>query len=155
MEELQEMLVFAKIIKVRGLVQGVGFRPFIYKLAVRLNLKGWVENRNDGVVIKVEGEQEVLNQFQILLPKEASPVSNITSLEVEESQVEGFEDFRIVKSENVSNEVTEISPDIAVCKDCLEDMRLQKNRIAYPFINLRLIILDVSGLQIYKQCKVF
>ncbi|NJO92125.1 MAG: carbamoyltransferase HypF [Chloroflexia bacterium] len=129
------MIKVANIIRVQGLVQGVGFRPFVYKLALRQNLKGWVENRNDGVLIKAEGDRQAIEKFRDLFIKEAPPASKIVAMEIEESLFEGFDDFHIVRSENISDEVTEICPDIAVCEDCLEDMQTQKNRIAYPFIN--------------------
>jgi len=117
------------------LVQGVGFRPFIYRIATMYKLTGWVENRNNGVQIKVEGEQVRLEQFLTVLKNEAPPASNITSLSVEEKKPENSSAFEIIKSSDVSEEITEISPDIAVCDNCLHDMKDQTHRINYPFIN--------------------
>jgi hydrogenase maturation protein HypF len=122
-------------IRVKGLVQGVGFRPFIYRIANMYNLTGWVENRNDGVQIKVEGKQVGLEQFLASLENEAPLVSNITSLKVEEEKPENSSTFEIIKSSDISEEITEISPDIAVCENCLRDMKNQQHRINYPFIN--------------------
>jgi hydrogenase maturation protein HypF len=120
---------------VTGLVQGVGFRPFIYRLANRYGLSGWVENRNDGVFIKAEGEAGAVESFMVAISAEAPQASSVLHVAVEEVSAEGFTDFRIVKSSNTSDQVTDISPDIAVCDDCLEDLKLQPHRIDYPFVN--------------------
>jgi len=123
------------VITVKGLVQGVGFRPFIYKLALSFNLKGTVENRNDGVLIKVNAYREVLNSFIEAVKKDAPPASDIELIDFVSVPFEYFADFIILKSSSVSESITDVSPDIAVCNDCLNDMKTQKNRINYPFIN--------------------
>ncbi len=125
----------ALIIYVTGLVQGVGFRPFIYKLACRYVLKGWVENRNDGVKVHVQGTQDKLDQFVVSIKQEAPIASNIDSINVEQTELQNYQSFEIVKSKNTSDQITEISPDIFVCPECLDDMKHQKHRINYPFIN--------------------
>ncbi len=123
-------------IKISGLVQGVGFRPFIYRLANIFQLKGWVDNSNDGVEIKLEGDVRALGNFLSTIRISAPSASNIDQLDWKITRVEGFNDFRILKSkENDNGKITDISPDIAVCSDCLIDMKSQKNRIDYPFIN--------------------
>lgn len=122
-------------IHIRGLVQGVGFRPFIYRLAKEMRMKGWVENRNDGVWIRVTCTGSALNDFINCIRKEAPEASEIFSIEFKELSPEVIDDFRIIKSRNISDDITEISPDIAVCKDCLEDMKHQPHRMDYPFIN--------------------
>ncbi|HQP03352.1 MAG: carbamoyltransferase HypF [Bacteroidales bacterium] len=129
------MGIIAKKIKITGLVQGVGFRPFIFKHALKYGVCGWVENRNDGVMIHAEADPKILDCFISTIPESAPLASSISSMSEDLSTVENFKDFVIKKSESISNEVTEISPDIAVCDDCLEDMRTQKNRIGYPFTN--------------------
>ncbi|NTW32277.1 MAG: carbamoyltransferase HypF, partial [Bacteroidetes bacterium] len=123
------------VIHVKGLVQGVGFRPFVYRIASELKLCGNVENRTDGVLINIEGAQETVDKFVELLYNTAPPASNIESVNIETSDFSGFRNFEIVKSKNTSDAVTEISPDIAVCADCLHDLKTQKHRIDYPFIN--------------------
>jgi len=123
------------VINVKGLVQGVGFRPFVYRIARELELYGNVENRTDGVLIKIEGSQEIIEKFVELLNNTAPPASNIESVKIETSDFTGFVNFEIVKSKNNSDAITEISPDIAVCDDCLKDLKTQKHRIDYPFIN--------------------
>jgi len=122
-------------IRIKGLVQGVGFRPFIYRIAENHGLRGRVENRNDGVTIDVVGEKNLLNSFINDLKTKAPPASEIHSMEIQNTNNTVFSDFRITKSKNISEEITLVSPDIAVCKDCLEDMKVQKHRIDYPFIN--------------------
>ncbi len=123
------------LIEIKGLVQGVGFRPFIYRIAKKYNLKGCVENRNDGVAIKINCIKQILEEFISSIKHLAPPASNIESIDFKVVDDEDFIDFQIVKSQSISNQITDISPDIAVCRDCLEDMKIQYNRIDYPFIN--------------------
>lgn len=125
----------AALIHITGLVQGVGFRPFIYRLAHHFYIKGWVENRNDGVFIRAEGDTASINYFINAITAEAPPASFIVHISREQAIVEGYKDFTIVKSENTSDQVTEISPDIAVCLQCLDDLKTQIHRLDYPFIN--------------------
>ena len=120
---------------IKGLVQGVGFRPFIYRLATANNFKGTVENRNDGVYIRVNGRKNEVNDFAQKIKKLAPPVAIIQSVDIIKADHETFGDFRIINSASISEEVTQVSPDIAVCDECLEDMRLQEHRTDYPFIN--------------------
>ena len=124
-------------IRISGLVQGVGFRPFIYRIANRLSINGTVDNRNDGVLIVVIGTPEKIERFIETIREEAPPASNIENITADEIENIHFNDFKIVKSSNntIRNEITEISPDIAVCDDCLADMKSQPHRINYPFIN--------------------
>ncbi|MCF8227648.1 MAG: carbamoyltransferase HypF [Bacteroidales bacterium] len=123
------------VINIHGRVQGVGFRPFIYRLAVRNELKGWVENRTDGVRIKINAEPDQAVRFVRAIREEKPPASHIVEIISKEDSAEDFSDFRILKSENSGEEITQVSPDIALCKDCLEDMKTQSHRLDYPFIN--------------------
>ncbi len=125
----------AKLIHVKGLVQGVGFRPFIYRLAHEQQLHGWVENRNDGVVIKIEGANSNIDQFVESIRHKAPAASNIFSIKIINTELKNHTSFQIIKSKNTSDEITDICPDIAVCEACLKDMKEQKHRIDYPFIN--------------------
>ena len=122
-------------IKVYGLVQGVGFRPFIYGLASDLKLAGWALNRNECVEIRVQGDARRLKQFLLDLERKAPPLSKIESVIAHEAKLEDLESFRILQSHSASAEVTRVSPDVAVCSECLEDMRIQSNRVSYPFTN--------------------
>ncbi len=122
-------------IQIEGLVQGVGFRPFVYRLANSLSLAGSVENRNNGVFIFVNTDPGGLDNFIGNIKTLAPLHSRIDSISVEITEFKEFPGFSIIKSENVSREITSISPDIAVCDDCLRDMELQEHRIGYPLIN--------------------
>lgn len=122
-------------IHIQGLVQGVGFRPFVYRIAVKNNILGSVENRNDGVYIIAEATEHQLNEFITDIKNKAPQASSIFSIETTEIPLFNYKDFSIIKSNNVSDDITEVSPDIAVCSDCLDDMKNQEHRIDYPFIN--------------------
>lgn len=129
------MKLKANLIKITGLVQGVGFRPFIYKHALKYSIFGWVENRNDGVLVHAEGDEDNLKNFIKTIPLTAPQASYIKNILFENIEIENYTSFFIKKSENISNEITEISPDIAVCEDCLHDIKTQKHRINYPLTN--------------------
>jgi len=122
-------------IHIDGLVQGVGFRPYIYRLAKRFEINGTVENSNEGVFIIATATNYLLDQFLIAIRDEKPAASSIDVFEVNEIPVEYFDDFNIVKSKNTSEEITEISPDITVCEDCLQDIKNQPRRMLYPFTN--------------------
>jgi hydrogenase maturation protein HypF len=120
---------------IRGLVQGVGFRPFIYRLACKHGLFGEVDNRTNGVSVVVQGDLRAIDKFSNDILKHAPPASQIKSIEVNQRILGGFESFRIVESKVVDNQITEISPDIAVCHDCLNDIMTDPERINYSFTN--------------------
>ncbi len=124
-------------IRITGLVQGVGFRPFVYRVATSHNLRGTVDNRNDGVFIMVNASENIIDKFVDDLHIKAPLASVIENISVCKIEGKSFIDFSIVKSNNniITDEITEISPDIAVCDACLKDMRQQSHRINYPFIN--------------------
>ncbi len=122
-------------IVVTGLVQGVGFRPFVYRLAQRFMLTGRVENTNENVQIDITGDTLNIELFLQSLKSEAPPASRIEAIMVTESAFEKFADFSIRHSRNVSDEITEISPDIAVCSECMEDIAKAGTRFNYPFVN--------------------
>ena len=122
-------------ITIMGLVQGVGFRPFVYRLARQFGLKGWVNNTNITVQVCVNAAEATLQKFIGEIRAQAPPASQIESIEFSQVAGEIFDDFRIIPSENLSEAITEISPDIEICEDCLKDMRSQPNRIEYPFLN--------------------
>ncbi len=127
--------MIAKNIIIKGLVQGVGFRPAIYRIAHEYQLKGTVENNNRGVIINIEGNELNVNNFITDLPFKIPKAASINHLVTNEIGIVGYKDFSIKKSSSVSDEVTEVSPDIGVCDDCLHDIKSQKHRINYPFTN--------------------
>lgn len=122
--------------QVKGIVQGVGFRPFVYRLAKDCELNGWVANAGSGVTIEVEGKEENLRRFFQDLTQKAPSLSHIEEVNIEEMAPAGFTDFIIKEStEAVSREVY-VSQDICVCGDCLTEMNDPRNRrYRYPFIN--------------------
>jgi hydrogenase maturation protein HypF len=121
---------------VRGSVQGVGFRPFVYRLAKELNLAGWVTNTPAGVLIEVEGGGTSLREFLVRLEREAPPRATIQSLEFSFLDATGHRDFAIRDSEPAGEKTATILPDIAPCPHCLIELSAPGNRrYRYPFIN--------------------
>lgn len=122
--------------KVLGLVQGVGFRPFVARLARRLNLAGFVINDGTGVLIDIEGSQDRLEQFFVQLETEAPPLSRISGIEKKHKEPLGRQSFSIRESLRPSQRFTLVSPDVATCDDCLGELRDPSDRRhRYPFTN--------------------
>lgn len=120
-------------IEISGIVQGVGFRPFVFTLAERFGIAGYVTNTSRGVLIEAEGLKG--DAFVEALRSEAPPLSQILSLSVADIPPQGDGAFRIVESRDEGS-FTHISPDVAVCDDCLREMRdPHDRRYRYPFIN--------------------
>ena len=119
----------------KGLVQGVGFRPFVYRLAKDHALDGWVKNAGDGVYIRLQGDQQNIDAFLFGLQSQAPIASTLESISTEESKADTSSGFTILKSDGTSTEITQVSPDIAVCPECLADMKRQAHRLDYPFVN--------------------
>lgn len=121
---------------VRGAVQGVGFRPFVYGLATALQLDGWVLNSAQGVFLEVEGAPEILRCFLLRLEKERPPRSVIQSLESSFLDSVGYEGFEIRESEEGGAKTALILPDMATCADCLREIfEPGDRRFGYPFTN--------------------
>ena len=123
-------------ISVDGIVQGVGFRPFVYRIAHEMGLNGWVTNTTDGVVIEAEGEKEDLEAFLSRLETDAPPLSMITSIRNEYGGPAGYRDFSIRHSLAGADPTVLISPDTATCPDCVRELfDPEDRRYEYPFIN--------------------
>ncbi len=122
-------------ITVTGLVQGVGFRPFVFRIATKYHLTGWVQNTNENVIIQVSGTQQNINHFLYRLKKEAPAAAMIRDISTIEIDTKTFAAFTIIDSNDISGEITEISPDIAVCSECLQDMDKPGTKHDYAFIN--------------------
>lgn len=123
-------------IHITGVVQGVGFRPFIYQLANQFGLKGWVLNASDGVWIEVEGTSAQVDSFVKAIPEKAPPRARIENITLEKLKPKGFKTFEIWKSHSEEGKFLLISPDIATCQDCvIELFDPQDCRYRYPFIN--------------------
>ncbi|MEW6231158.1 MAG: carbamoyltransferase HypF [Chloroflexota bacterium] len=135
MEETLDSRLRARLL-IRGAVQGVGFRPFIHRLASEHALKGWVLNSTEGVACEVEGPQEQVQRFlQDLRPK-APPLAVIEHLEASFLPPVGYTSFDIQPSREALSQFVLISPDIAVCPDCLREMQDPGDRRHdYPFTN--------------------
>ena len=123
-------------VTIQGIVQGVGFRPFVYQQAVARRLTGYVTNTSHGVDLEVEGEGQDLDDFIRTLRQDPPPLSRITSLEFQPLPPQGDSEFTILKSQAQETRSALISPDVAVCPDCLRELRDPRDRrYRYPFIN--------------------
>ncbi len=123
-------------IHITGIVQGVGFRPFVYGLATRFGLDGWVRNTSAGVDIEAEGERAALEEFVRALWRELPPLARIDTLEVAYGPAQGRRGFEIIHSEAVPGAFQPISPDVCICDDCLRELfDPADRRYRYPFIN--------------------
>ncbi|EAX46503.1 (NiFe) hydrogenase maturation protein HypF [Thermosinus carboxydivorans Nor1] len=123
-------------VKVTGIVQGVGFRPFVYNLARRHGLAGWVLNDTVGVEIEVEGDSASLDAFLTALRTEAPPLARLATVTVERRPATGAREFVIRHSEGAPGRTALVSPDVATCADCQREMLDPADRrYRYAFIN--------------------
>lgn len=124
-------------INIQGIVQGVGFRPFVYNLANSMGIKGSVLNDSQGVTVEAEASPHILRNFVDTLLKNPPPLALIQKVDINENDgFKGFQDFIIKKSYNTGSKTVLVSPDIALCMDCLCEMEDPADpRYAYPFIN--------------------
>jgi hydrogenase maturation protein HypF len=121
---------------IRGIVQGVGFRPFIYNLAKSHNLSGWVLNDTTGVSIEVEGSRTDIEEFVNTVKTSPPAQAEIFEIKSEQTEPAGYKDFEIRKSEDVDEKFVPISPELATCEDCLSELfDPDDRRYRYPFIN--------------------
>jgi hydrogenase maturation protein HypF len=136
MDESSRAVLARKAIDVTGIVQGVGFRPFVYRLAQQCRLTGFIANTPAGVTIEVQGEADLLDRFLERLPTELPPLARITSLLPRDAEPLPESAFRILSSRLNTPPKALISPDVAVCADCLRElMNPRDRRFRYPFIN--------------------
>ncbi len=126
----------ARSIRVRGVVQGVGFRPFVFRLACANSLAGWVLNEAGGVDIHVEGPEPAVQTFLSELVAQPPAASQITAIDVQASDAVGLSGFTIRKSRGNGNPSVRISPDLPVCESCLAELfDPADSRYRYPYIN--------------------
>jgi hydrogenase maturation protein HypF len=131
-----DMLMERRAITVRGIVQGVGFRPFVHGLALRMGLRGFVKNQSGRVVIEVEGEPAALDRFLANLESSPPPLSRIESVSWQAQPVQNDAKFRIEESDADSESLIYISPDVATCDACLAELfDPSDRRYRYPFLN--------------------
>ncbi|MBT8357958.1 MAG: carbamoyltransferase HypF, partial [Deltaproteobacteria bacterium] len=156
----------ARRLKIRGIVQGVGFRPFVYQLAKKYDLKGDVANTSTGVVIYIEGTPIDVEAFSRDLAQKNPPLSCITKISVYPETTKDIKGFTILKSKVSSGKSALISPDVSVCEDCLRELfDPTDRRYRYPFINCtncgpRYTIIDdipydrpKTSMKHFKMCK--
>jgi hydrogenase maturation protein HypF len=123
-------------LKVRGVVQGVGFRPFIYRIAVRCGLRGYVTNTPGSVVVHVEGEHGAIRRFRKLFREEMPSAARVAQITENRAACEGYAGFTIEKSEHAGIALSTIPPDIALCHACMRELSdPDDRRSGYPFIN--------------------
>src|SRR5271170_988808 len=123
-------------IRVRGVVQGVGFRPFVYRLAQANTLRGWVLNAEEGVEIHLEGAETGLESFLRDLKAQPPPAASIAEIHVLPAEPEGFNKFTIRESQRRKRPTVRISPDLPVCNECLKELFDPADpRYLYPYIN--------------------
>ncbi|MDB5027520.1 MAG: (NiFe) hydrogenase maturation protein HypF, partial [Candidatus Eremiobacteraeota bacterium] len=123
-------------LRIRGVVQGVGFRPFVYRLARRHALAGWVLNGESGVVVHVEGAPDALDAFARDIVAEAPPAASIASVDATPGAREGFREFAIRDSVGSGRPTARITPDMSVCGECLRELfDPADRRYCYAYIN--------------------
>jgi len=123
-------------ISVRGVVQGVGFRPFVYRLAHEHNLKGWVRNTSGNVEIEVEGDEESVKNFLTDLETKVPPLTRIENVAITFYPPSGHTEFEICQSMSQEGKYQLVSPDIATCEDCQSEIFCPTDRrYRYPFTN--------------------
>jgi hydrogenase maturation protein HypF len=154
------------VVEVNGIVQGVGFRPFIHKLVKDYRLNGWVKNTSTGVVIEVEGHDEMLKKFIDDIKFKSPKLAVIEKVSYEFfDNIKHYKKFEIIESTENDEKFTLISPDVCICDDCLRELFDKKNRrYKYPFINCtncgpRFTIIkdipydrDKTTMNIFKMC---
>ena len=129
-------MIKRKLLRVYGIVQGVGFRPYVYRIATSLGLRGFVRNDTLGVEIEIEGDEEKIETFKERLRSECPLAASIDRLVEEEIEARGDSNFLILESATGEERETLISPDLATCPDCLRELfDPGDRRFRYPFIN--------------------
>ncbi|MEQ8518514.1 MAG: carbamoyltransferase HypF [Cytophagales bacterium] len=122
-------------IHIAGIVQGIGFRPFVYQLAKKLNLKGWIINDSEGLSIVLEGEMSALESALEQLKSNPPELARIQKFSVQDQDVQGFRDFSILKSRSTKRNSVLLTPDYGICEKCEEELFVLNNRRKeYPFI---------------------
>jgi hydrogenase maturation protein HypF len=136
MSNLSDAQRCRQAVRVRGVVQGVGFRPFVFRLARESGLAGFIGNDTDGVTIEIEGDAARVNDFLHRLRTEAPPMARIDAVSVRDLAPTGEPDFRIIHSQVLGQVSTGIPADAATCPDCLRELLDPTDRrYRYPFIN--------------------
>src|SRR6266513_2335426 len=136
MATLSHFVILRRRIFVCGIVQGVGFRPFVYNLAKLAGIRGFVLNSSSGVTIEAEGSEAALDEFMNSLRCHPPPLARIEEVTVADLEPAGDEQFQILQSISAEGEFALVSPDVATCEDCRADVADPENRrFGYPFTN--------------------
>ncbi|MBZ0304191.1 MAG: acylphosphatase, partial [Anaerolineae bacterium] len=123
-------------IEIQGAVQGVGFRPFVYRLAAEMGLAGWVSNSAQGVIIEVDGTPAQLNDFARRIQQEKPPLALIQRIQTYPIEPNGYTAFTIRHSDDQGRKTALVLPDVATCPDCQRELFDPDNRrYLYPFTN--------------------
>jgi hydrogenase maturation protein HypF len=154
------------VYEIAGIVQGVGFRPFVYKLALKYDLKGFVQNSSFGVMIDIEGNSRNLKMFEDALKSDTPPLAKIDTLQKTKFPPLGRKQFEIKKSKTLESKTALISPDISICKECLADLYADEGSYSCYFaLNCTncgprySIIKDIpydranTSMSVFKMCK--
>ena len=130
-------MIDAVDIHVKGIVQGVGFRPFVYRMAKKYLINGWVLNAADGVYIHAEGESKLVDEFIMELSDNPPAASRVEEIDIKEVPLEDFDSFEIrFSDDDAVEETTLVSPELATCEDCVRELfNPNDRRSRYPFIN--------------------
>lgn len=129
-------MVTNRQIHISGMVQGVGFRPFVYQLAHRLSINGFVRNDPAGVRLEIEGRAADIDAFMMVIRSDLPPLARIDTFLSKAGECRGYTRFEILQSQSGEDKTAMISPDIALCKHCLDEMQDPSNRrYSYPFIS--------------------
>lgn len=155
----------ARRLSVTGTVQGVGFRPFVHRLALRYGLTGWIRNTSGAVEILVEGSAAILDEFSLALEREGPPLCRIQEVTTAEATPVGLSDFRIIASDVRPNERQPVAPDVSLCVECEEELYQPGNRrYRFPFITCtncgpRITLIDDvpydrsrTSMRVFPQC---
>ena len=123
-------------VNIKGIVQGVGFRPFVYNLAKKHNLVGYVLNNTSGVFIDVEGEQKAVKKFIQHVNSSPPPQAEIYDMQSQQVETFGYQDFTIQESKDQEEKFVPISPELSTCEECVTELfDPMDRRYRYPFIN--------------------
>ncbi len=126
----------ARRVTINGIVQGVGFRPFLFKLASKYNLSGEVSNTSRGVIVTIQGKPDKIDLFIKSIKTEKPVLALISSIESCHVPISGYKSFKIKESKPSRVRSTLISPDVSICRECLDELNNPENRrFEYPFIN--------------------
>jgi hydrogenase maturation protein HypF len=125
-----------KKIQIQGTVQGVGFRPFVYRIARQFDIRGFIFNSSDGVVIEAEADEIALHRFLAALQQQLPPLAKIDELTISNLEPRGDQGFTIHQSLPTAAQFVLVPPDVATCEDCLREFRsVADRRYRYPFTN--------------------